>query len=195
LPRIGVLGLQGDVREHLAALDAAGETDAAEVRTPEEIRGLLGLIIPGGESTTVGKLMTRWGLDAAIREEHDRGMAIFGTCTGMILLARRIEGSDQFRLGLMDATVRRNAFGRQVDSFEADLPVPALGNEPVRGVFIRAPLIVEAGPAVERLSEIPEGVVLAREGRCLASAFHPELTPDLRLHRRFLEMARGESGS
>jgi 5'-phosphate synthase pdxT subunit len=189
VPKIGVLGLQGDVREHLAALKAAGETDVAEVRTPEEIRGLQGLIIPGGESTTVGKLMARFGVDEAIHEEYGRGMAIFGTCAGMILLSKRIEGSDQHRLGLMDIGVRRNAFGRQVDSFEADLDIPAIGEEPVHAVFIRAPVIVDAGPEVERLAELPKGAVLVRQGRCLAAAFHPELTADPRIHRLFLDMA------
>lgn len=191
MPKIGVLGLQGDVREHLAALKAAGETDVSEVRSAEEVRGLDGLVIPGGESTTIGKLMARWGVDEAIREEHERGMAIFGTCAGLILLAQRIENSDQHRLGLMDMTVRRNAFGRQVDSFETDLDAPDLGDAPVHAVFIRAPLILETGPEVERLAETTEGVALARQGRCLAAAFHPELTPDLRLHRYFLDLARG----
>jgi 5'-phosphate synthase pdxT subunit len=189
-PKIGVLALQGDVREHLAALEAAGEVDAAPVRTPEEIRGLDGLVIPGGESTTVGKLMARWGVDETIREEAARGMAVFGTCTGLILMSERIEGSDQHRLGLMDMTVRRNAFGRQIDSFESDLDVPAVGEEPVRAVFIRAPVILETGPEVERLAEAPQGVVLARQGRCLAAAFHPELTSDSRIHRLFIEMAK-----
>ncbi len=187
---IGVLALQGDVREHLAAVKAAGEPDVAPVRTPEEIRGLAGLILPGGESITVGKLMRWGGVDDAIRNEHERGMAVFGTCTGLILMAKEIEESDQFRLGLMNTTVRRNAFGRQIDSFEADLPVPQLGVEPVHAVYIRAPVIVDAGPGVERWAEIPQGIVLAKEGRCLAAAFHPELTPDLRLHHLFLEMAR-----
>jgi 5'-phosphate synthase pdxT subunit len=190
VPKIGVLGLQGDVREHLAALKAAGETDAAEVRAPDEIRGLQGLILPGGESTTVGKLMARFGVDDAIQEEYKRGMAIFGTCAGMILLSQRIEGSDQHRLGLMDIGVRRNAFGRQVDSFEADLNIPAIGDGPVHAVFIRAPVIQDTGPEVERLAELEEGAVLARQGRCLAAAFHPELTPDPRIHRLFLDMAR-----
>jgi 5'-phosphate synthase pdxT subunit len=189
LPKIGVLGLQGDVREHLAALKAAGETDAAEVRTPDEIRGLQGLILPGGESTTVGKLMARFGVDDAIKAEYERGMAVFGTCAGMILLSQRIEGSDQQRLGLMDIGVRRNAFGRQVDSFEADLDIPAVEGGPVHAVFIRAPVILETGPDVERLAETKEGTVLARQGRCLAAAFHPELTADPRLHRLFLDIA------
>lgn len=189
VPKIGVLALQGDVREHVAAVKAAGEANVAPVRTPEEIRGLSGLILPGGESTTVGKLMARWGVDEAIKEEHGRGMAVFGTCTGMILLAKTIEESEQQRLGLMDLTVRRNAFGRQVDSFEADLEIPQVGEEPVRAVFIRAPVGTAAGPEVETWAEVPEGIVLAREGRCLAAAFHPELSGDLRIHRLFLDMA------
>ena len=211
--RIGVLALQGDVEEHLQALRDAGEPDAVPVTSPDEIRGLRGLILPGGESTTVGKLMTRWGVDVAIREEHARGMALFGTCTGMILLATRIEGSDQPRLGLMEITVRRNAFGRQVDSFEADLDIPLLGPPPARGVFIRAPIVIQAGPGVEvratveptapEPSEAPPApcsveqkrdpaqetsAVLVREGRCLAAAFHPELAGERRIHRLFLEM-------
>ncbi|MBW3624010.1 MAG: pyridoxal 5'-phosphate synthase glutaminase subunit PdxT [Armatimonadetes bacterium] len=190
MPKIGVLALQGDVREHLAAVQAAGEAEVAPVRTPEEIRGLSGLILPGGESTTIGKLMDRWGVDEAIREEHRKGMAVFGTCAGMILLAKRIEGSDQHRLGLMDLSVRRNAFGRQVDSFETDLEVPQMGEEPMRAVFIRAPVVTETGPEVETWAAVPQGTVLVREGRCLAASFHPELTGDLRLHRRFLEMAK-----
>ena len=189
MPTIGVLALQGDVREHLEAVRAAGEEDVAPVRTPEEVRGLAGLILPGGESTTIGKLMERWGVADAIREGHENGMAVFGTCAGMILLAKRIEDSDQHRLGLMDLTVRRNAFGRQVDSFETDLRMPPVGEEPMRAIFIRAPLVTEAGPGVEAWAEVPEGIVLARQGRCIAAAFHPELTGDLRIHRFFLDMA------
>jgi 5'-phosphate synthase pdxT subunit len=186
---IGVLALQGDVREHVAAVEAIGGADVAAVRTPEEIGTLDGLILPGGESTTIGKLMDRWGIDEAIRERHGQGMAVFGTCAGMILLAKRIEDSEQLRLGLMDLTVRRNAFGRQVDSFETDLDVPRLGEAPLRAVFIRAPLVTETGPEVETWAEVPEGVVLARQGRCIAASFHPELTGDLRIHRLFLDMA------
>jgi 5'-phosphate synthase pdxT subunit len=142
---IGVLDLQGAVREHIAVLEQLG-VDARRVRLPEELDELDGLIIPGGESTTVGKLMERYGLDTAIKRRTGEGMAVFGTCMGLIVMAQRIEGSEQQRLGLMDILVRRNAFGRQVDSFEADIDIPSLGDEPVPAVFIRAPVVLDAGP-------------------------------------------------
>jgi 5'-phosphate synthase pdxT subunit len=187
--KIGVLGLQGAVREHLAALARAGVHDAKEVRTPEELSGLSGLIIPGGESTTFVKLMERWGLDQAIRERHRQGMALFGTCAGMIVLARQVEGMEQPSLGLIDIAVRRNAFGRQIDSFETDIIVPELGEKPVHGVFIRAPVVTEVGPDVDVMGKVEGHIVLARQGNCLVSSFHPELTEDLRIHKLFLEMA------
>ncbi len=186
--KFGVLALQGDFREHLQALEECG-VEGIPVRLPEDLKGLRGLIIPGGESTTVGTLLTRWGLDEAIKEAYFQGMALYGTCTGMILLAKEIEGSSQPRLGLMNITVRRNAFGRQVNSFETDLVIPALGDPPLRAVFIRAPVVTQIAPSVEAMAWVEEGIVLVREGRCLASAFHPELTPDRRLHRFFIRLA------
>ena len=184
---IGVLALQGDVREHLASLERCG-VRGRPVKGPADLAGLDGLIIPGGESTTVGRLLVGSGLLEPLRAKAQAGLAVFGTCTGMILLARRIEGYEaQPSLGLMAITVRRNAFGRQVESFETDLFIPALGAEPLRAVFIRAPEVVEAGPGVEILARHGEHIVLVRQGRYLAAAFHPELTPDTRLHRYFLE--------
>jgi len=147
-----------------------------------------GLIIPGGESTTIGKLMVRYGLDRAIPEQVGRGMGVYGTCAGMILMARRAAGGEPPLLRLMDITVTRNAYGRQVDSFEADLDIPALGPPPLRAVFIRAPVIDEVGRPVDVLACRDGRPVLAREGRLLVSAFHPELAPDDRVHRYFLDM-------
>ncbi len=190
-PVIGVLSYQGDVREHLAAASAAGAR-AVPVKHPEQLEGLAGLIIPGGESTTIGKLMTRFGMDRAIRERCEQGMALFGTCAGLILMARDIEGSEQPRLGLMDITARRNAFGRQVQSFETDLEVPELGGGPLRAVFIRAPYISAAGEGVNVMASFNDRIVLARQGRLLAAAFHPELVGETRLHRYFLDIATGK---
>ena len=187
--RIGVLALQGNFREHAAMLRRLGAA-AVEVRLPAQLDGLDGLIIPGGESTTIGKLAARYGLAEAIRAFPG---PIFGTCAGMILLARdAVDGTHgQPLLGLVDIVVRRNAFGRQVRSFEGDLAVEG-EPEPVRAVFIRAPWIEEAGPGVDVLAEAAGHPVLAREGRFLVAAFHPELTDDTRIHARFLEMVREE---
>lgn len=184
---IGVLALQGDVREHLEAVRRAGG-EAMPVKTREEIARVDGLIIPGGESTTVGKLLERFGLMEAVRALPAQGKPIFGTCTGMILLAKEIEGSEQPRLGVMDITVRRNAFGRQVDSFEEDIPVQGIAGSPVRAIFIRAPFITAWQPAVEVLATHAGHPILVREGCLLAAAFHPELTEDDRVHRYFLRM-------
>ncbi|MHB9025200.1 MAG: pyridoxal 5'-phosphate synthase glutaminase subunit PdxT [Armatimonadota bacterium] len=188
---IGVLALQGDVPEHLAAIRRAGG-QAIPVKTKEEIAQVDGLIIPGGESTTVGKLLDRFGLMDVVRHLPEEGKPIFGTCTGMILLAKEIEGSDQPHLGIMDITVRRNAFGRQVDSFEEDLPVKGMPDPPVRAVFIRAPFITDLKPGVEVLAEFNGHPVLVREGNLLAAAFHPELTDDSRIHRLFIDMVTEE---
>ncbi|MEN6370388.1 MAG: pyridoxal 5'-phosphate synthase glutaminase subunit PdxT [Armatimonadota bacterium] len=186
--KIGVLALQGDFAKHIESLERLG-VHASSVRTPEEIDKLDGLIIPGGESTTVGKLMARFGVDKAIVKRASEGMCVFGTCTGMILLARNIEGSEQPRLGLMDITVRRNAFGRQVDSFETDLNIPTVDKEPIRAIFIRAPFATSAGSSVKVLAKVDDQrIVFMREGNCLAAAFHPELTDDTRVHRYFLDM-------
>ena len=179
-PRIGVLALQGAFREHVRALRALG-ADVREVRLPEELDGLDGLVIPGGESTTIMRLAALYGLDDAIRSY--RG-AILGTCAGMIV-------ADREHLGLADLEVDRNAFGRQVRSFEAD--VELMGDErPLRGVFIRAPRIRTVGPDVEVLGELDGEPVLVRDGRALLASFHPELTDDLRVHERFLELVEEE---
>lgn len=166
--------------------------EAVEIRKAAELDDVAGLIIPGGESTTIGKMMVDWGLMEKIQARFQQGMAIYGTCAGMIMLAKDIVGSDQPRLGLMDVTVRRNAFGRQRESFEADLNVPQFGSEPVRAVFIRAPYIEKAGPAVEVLAAVNEHIVIARQGKLLATAFHPELTEDDRIHKYFIKMITDE---
>jgi 5'-phosphate synthase pdxT subunit len=186
--RIGVLALQGDVPEHQRALRAAG-AEAARVRRAGELADLDGLVIPGGESSTVGMLLERFGLLEPLLARIAAGLPVFGTCTGIILLAREIEGSTQPRLGCMDLTVRRNAYGRQVDSFETTVVAPAVGADPLRAVFIRAPQVVRAGPGVETLAATADGPVLVREGRLLGATFHPELTDDLRVHQYFLGMA------
>jgi 5'-phosphate synthase pdxT subunit len=176
--RIGVLAVQGNVREHAAMLRRLG-ADPVEVRKPEQLEGLDGLVIPGGESTTFMRLMRLYGLDEAVRTFTG---PVFGTCAGMIVL-------DRDHLGLVDLRVRRNAFGRQVASFETDLELPG-ESEPLRAVFIRAPWIEDAGPEVEVLAEVDGRPVLARQGRFLVAAFHPELTDDTRLHELFLEQAK-----
>jgi 5'-phosphate synthase pdxT subunit len=188
---IGVLALQGDFREHREVLERLGAT-APEVRLPVDLEGLDGLIIPGGESTAIVRLMRTSHLFEPLRKLADDGFPIWGTCAGMILLAKRLDASGFPALQAMDIAVRRNAFGRQVDSFEADLDVPALGDPPYRAIFIRAPIIEDVSPAVEVLARLPDGTpVAARQGRLLATAFHPELTPDDRFHRYFLhEVAR-----
>ena len=187
--RIGVLAVQGDVIEHLAILRGLG-VDEVEVRVPEDLGGVDGLIIPGGESTTIGKLMVRYGLDRAVPEQVGRGMAVYGTCAGMILMARRASGGEPPLLRLMDIAVTRNAYGRQVDSFETDLEVPAFGPPALRAVFIRAPVIDEVGRNVEVLASWDGRPVLARQGRLLVSSFHPELAPDDRVHRYLLDVIR-----
>ena len=176
--RIGVLAVQGNFREHAAVLRRLG-AEPVEVRLPEQLEGLDGLIVPGGESTAISRLMRLYGLDEAVRSFS---APIFGTCAGMIVL-------DREHLGLVDVAVRRNAFGRQVHSFEADLDI-GHGEEPVRAVFIRAPWIEEAGPGVEVLAEVDGHPVLARDGRLLVAAFHPELTDDTRIHELFLNQVR-----
>ena len=181
--RIGVLAVQGNFREHEAVLRRLG-AEAVEVRLPEQLDGLDGLIIPGGESTAISRLMGLYGLDEAVR---DFDGPIFGTCAGMILL-------DRDHLGLGDYRTERNAFGRQVHSFEADLDVGD-GAEPLRAVFIRAPWLEEPGPDVEVLAEVDGHIVLAREGRLLVAAFHPELTDGPRVHERFLTIVREEKES
>jgi len=187
--RIGVLAAQGAFAEHIAALRQL-EVEALPVRLPSELRDLNGLIIPGGESTSISKLMLDYNLAGEIKNLADNGLSIFGTCAGMILLAKKISDSDIAPLGLMDITVRRNAFGRQKDSFETRLAIPALGGKPFPGVFIRAPLIEQANSKVEILTQLADGTnVAVRQGRLLATAFHPELTDDLRFHQYFLDVA------
>lgn len=189
MAQIGVLALQGAFLEHVQMLTRLGAA-VREVRLPADLAQVDALVIPGGESTTIGKLMARFGLDDAIRARARDGMPIWGTCAGMILLARDIGGLQQPLLGLMDIAVERNAFGRQVDSFEAALDVPALAPSPFPAVFIRAPLIRTTGGGVEVLARLDDGrVVAAREGNLLATSFHPELTRDDRFHRYFLTMA------
>ena len=186
---IGVLALQGAFIEHLHMLRRAG-AEAVEVRRPEHLPGLDGLIIPGGESTTIGKLALSAGLVAPLREFAAR-RPTWGTCAGMIFLARSLDHHAQPILGLMNISVDRNAFGRQLDSFEADLDIPALGDPAWRAVFIRAPVVTCAGEGVEVLARLADGrIVAVRQGHLLATAFHPELTDDPRFHAWFLQMTR-----
>lgn len=185
--RIGVLALQGAFREHQRILSACG-AEAVQVRKPCELEGLDGLIIPGGESTTMGKLMIQFRLDQAIREKAVYGMPVFGTCAGLIMMAKGINHYQQFTLGLLDVDVERNGFGRQVDSFEADLSVDAVGKNPFHAVFIRAPYISAIRPNVGILAEYDGKIVMVRQGNFLGAAFHPELTDDLRIHLYFTQM-------
>ena len=187
--KIGVLALQGAFREHILMLERCG-ADVREVRKATQLEGLAGLVLPGGESTTIGKLMVEFGLLEKIQTCYAEGMAIYGTCAGMILLCREIVGSDQPRLGLFDASVQRNAFGRQRESFEADLFVPEMeaGEKPIRAVFIRAPYLEKVGPDVQVLAEVNGKAVIARQGKILTTSFHPELTNDDRIHQYFLKM-------
>jgi 5'-phosphate synthase pdxT subunit len=186
--RVGVLALQGTFIEHIRLLRELG-VDAPPIRLSRELDTLDGLIIPGGESTTMLKLMESFGLIQPIREMARDGLPVWGTCAGMVLLAKNVSNYEMETLGLMDAKVRRNAFGSQVDSFEADLAVPLVGDEPFHAVFIRAPVIEEAKPAVEIMSRLPDGTIVAiRQNWLVACAFHPEFTDDLRFHRYFLNM-------
>jgi len=187
--RIGVLSLQGAVAEHEAVLASVG-VEAVQVRLPEHLGDLAGLILPGGESTTMRKLIERWGLRQPILELARRGAPILGTCAGMILLARHITDGDEPVLPLLDVSVRRNAFGRQLDSFEADVAVPVLGDSPVHGVFIRAPVVERVGDDVDVLARLEDGrIVAVRQRNVLATAFHPELAGDPRFHRLLTTMA------
>jgi 5'-phosphate synthase pdxT subunit len=191
--RIGVLALQGDFAEHAAVLERLG-VDVAEVRLPDQLAQLDGLIVPGGESTTIARLMAEWGLLQPLRERALSGMAVWGTCAGAILLAERADDLDREGLRLMDITVERNAFGRQVDSFETDLDVAELGSEPFHAVFIRAPRIVSVGPRARVLAQLDDGsIVAAQQGKLLATSFHPELTDDSRFHEYFLRMIEREA--
>jgi 5'-phosphate synthase pdxT subunit len=187
---IGVLALQGDFREHVEAIEALGAT-AHAVRSPAEVAACDGLILPGGESTTIGKLMRRFGLDQAIRDLHAAGRPIFGTCAGAILLSTDVAEGEVGQLGLLQASITRNAYGRQIDSFEADFAVTGLGEEPLRAVFIRAPRFLSVGPEVEVLAANQGEPVLVRQANVMAATFHPELTSDRRIHQLLLDLAAG----
>ncbi len=187
--KIGVLALQGAFREHIDTLDAIG-VEGVPVRLPADLDGISGLILPGGESTTMRRLIDRWGLAQPILDLAERGAPLFGTCAGMIVLAREIAGGEAPILPLLDVTVERNAFGRQLGSFEADLSVPVLGAQPVHGVFIRAPIVDRTGPNVDILARLDDGrVVAVRERNIIATAFHPELAGETRFHRLVATMA------
>jgi 5'-phosphate synthase pdxT subunit len=203
--QVGILALQGDVREHRLALTELGAA-TREVRRPDDLIGLEGIVLPGGESTTMSLLLDSSGLMDPLRKQLDAGLPAFGTCAGLILLATEVVDGrpDQQHFGRIDVSARRNGYGRQIRSFEAELDVPALGDTPLHAVFIRAPVVVRAGPDVEVLAELPAAVeedladaatpptehrpVLCRQGPVLVSAFHPELTGDRRLHGLFLSM-------
>lgn len=187
--KIGVLALQGAFAEHLATLDAIG-VEGVPVRLPEHLAGVSGLIIPGGESTTMRRLIDRWGLRGPLLELAAAGTPMFGTCAGMIVLASEIAGGEEPVLPLLDVTVERNAFGRQLDSFETDLSVPLLGGTPIHAVFIRAPVIGRVGPGVDVLATLDDGrVVAVRDRNVIATAFHPELSGETRFHRLLATMA------
>ncbi len=191
--RIGVLAVQGAVREHVAAIREIG-AEPVEVRLPRDLVDLDALILPGGESTTMRRLIDGYGLREPIAALARAGAPLFGTCAGMILLADRLDDHEAPYFGMLDLEVRRNGYGRQLDSFEADLDAPSLGEPQLHGVFIRAPLVTEVGPEVEVLARDPDGnPVAVRQGRVLATAFHPELTSDLRLHRLLLQMVGEEA--
>jgi len=194
-PRVGVLALQGDVREHVRVLTDLGAR-VTTVRRPAELAEVDGLVLPGGESSVIDKLSRAFGMREPVRDAITAGMPVYGTCAGLILLADRItdgiEGQQTF--GGLDVTVRRNAFGSQVDSFEVDLDIPALGQPSVHAVFIRAPLVEEAGDGVERLAALDDGrVVAVRQGSLLGTSFHPEVTGEHRFHELFLDMVRERS--
>ena len=199
-PRIGVLALQGDVAEHAAALRASG-AEPVPVRRADELAAVDGLVLPGGESTTVSKLLDVFGLRAPLRARVAAGLPVYGSCAGMILLADEvIDGrADRASVGGLDVAVRRNAFGRQVDSFETDLDVAGVAGGPVRAVFIRAPWVERAGESVEVLATVAEGpaagrIVAVRQGSLLATAFHPEITGDHRVHLAFVDLVRERQG-
>ena len=190
--KVGVLALQGDFAEHMKSLETIG-AKPTEVRLPGDLVDIDALIIPGGESTTIARLMDVFGLTKGIKGRVKDGMPAWGTCAGMIVLARSLVEDRPQPLGLMDIRVQRNAYGRQIDSFETEIPVPALGEKSFRAVFIRAPAIEEIGSAVETIACLEDGqVVAAREGNVLVTAFHPELTSDTRFHSYFLSMDAGD---
>ncbi|MFC7440182.1 pyridoxal 5'-phosphate synthase glutaminase subunit PdxT [Laceyella putida] len=186
--KIGVLALQGAVREHIRLLELAG-AEAVAVKYRHELADLDGLVIPGGESTTIGKLMRQYELNEPIMQMHQQGKPIFGTCAGLIMIAKQVENLEQPHLDLMDIVVKRNAFGRQRESFEADLEIKGVADT-FPAVFIRAPYVEKVGAGVEVLSTIDGKIVAARQDRLLCAAFHPELTDDVRFHAYFVEMVR-----
>ncbi|HSL98416.1 MAG TPA: pyridoxal 5'-phosphate synthase glutaminase subunit PdxT [Candidatus Deferrimicrobiaceae bacterium] len=187
--KIGVLAVQGDFAEHAAMLRAVG-VEPVEVRLPEQLQGLSGLCLPGGESTTQRRLIERWDLRQPLLDFAATGAPLFGTCAGMIIMAREISGGEAPVLSLLDVTVERNAFGRQLDSFETDLTVPVLGDQPMHGVFIRAPIVKRVGPGVDVLATLDDGrIVAVRERNVIATAFHPELAGEPRFHRLVATMA------
>lgn len=189
MTRIGVLALQGAFAEHVSALRAIG-VEAVEVRLPEHLEDIDGLILPGGESTAMRRLIDRWGMRQPILDLAASGAPLFGTCAGMIVLAKEIAGGEEPILPLLDVTVERNAFGRQLDSFETELPVPLLGDTPVHAVFIRAPIIERVGPGVDVLARLEDGrIVAVRERNVVAISFHPELAGETRFHRLVAMMA------
>ena len=195
VPRVGVLALQGDVREHLAVLTSLGAV-AVPVRRPDELASVSGLVIPGGESTVMDKLSRTFGMAEPLRAAVDAGLPVYGTCAGLIMLADRVvDGSaGQRTIGGLDVAVRRNAFGNQNDSFETDLDVPVIGDPPVHAVFIRAPVVDEVGPLATAVGVLDDGrVVAVEQGNLLGTSFHPEVTGELRFHARFLEKARAWS--
>lgn len=193
---VGVLALQGAVREHLQMIESCG-VRASAVKRPSGLDGVSALVIPGGESTTIGKLIDEYGFAGPIRSMAEEGKPIYGTCAGLIIVAKHVKGRHATLLGLADVTVERNAFGRQVDSFEVDLPISGIEDEdrPFRAVFIRAPVIEETGPGVTAMAAVEQGVVMARDRNILLGAFHPELTDDTRVHRYFLDMVKASRGS
>jgi 5'-phosphate synthase pdxT subunit len=187
--KIGVLALQGAVREHCNSLRACG-VEPVEIKYQQQLAQIQGLIIPGGESTTVGKLLARYGMLDILTEMGRKGFPIFGTCTGLILLAKEISGSTQPHLGLMDITVERNAFGRQIASFEKDIAISELGSPDFHAIFIRAPYISKVEAGVQIMAQYDGKILMARQENLLAASFHPELTPDLRIHQYFLKLCR-----
>lgn len=191
---VGVLALQGDVVEHVAAFARNG-ADAVEVRTPDDLAAVDALVIPGGESTTVIRLIERFGLTAPIKDRVRSGMPFWGTCMGLIVAAHDVAELTQPTLDLLDVTVRRNAFGRQVDSAEVPLAIPVLGGEPFPAVFIRAPWIERTGPGVETLAQRDGYGVMVRQGNVLGTSFHPELTGDDRVHAYFLDVVRARNAA
>ncbi|MCK4335891.1 MAG: pyridoxal 5'-phosphate synthase glutaminase subunit PdxT [Candidatus Aenigmarchaeota archaeon] len=187
---LGILGLQGDFYAHKKMGEKLG-IETIIVRSPEDFEKIDGLIIPGGESTTITKLLSRYNLIKSLKKFHKEGKPIFGTCAGMILLAKKIDNHpDQFSFGFIDISVKRNAYGRQIESFEEDVSIPIIGKNPFRTVFIRAPKISRMGKSVESLAKHNSDHILAREGNILVGSFHPELTEDTRIYEYFLEMVK-----